>query len=159
MVYSEIVDLLLDNVKKIIFPEEWIKIDLTLSKHELFTLMLVERKGEISMSRIAEYVNVSMSTATGIVDRLVKNGFLVRNRTETDRRIVMISLTKKAEKVIEEIKSIGTRYISLVGDALTAEERAFIYSIFMKIISVINNDQQITEKSDNSEKLQRVVIE
>jgi MarR family transcriptional regulator, organic hydroperoxide resistance regulator len=100
-----------------------------------------------------------MSTATGIVDRLVKNGFLVRNRTETDRRIVMISLTKKAEKVIEEIKSIGTRYISLVGDALTAEERAFMYSIFMKIISVINNDQQITEKSDNSEKLQRVVIE
>ena len=111
------------------------------------------------MSQIAAYVNVSMSTATGIVDRLVKNGFLERNRTETDRRIVMISLTKKAEKLIEEIKTTASRYISLVSDALTEEERTFMYSIFMKIVSAINNGQQFTGKPEKPEKVHRVVIE
>ena len=35
-------------------------------------MLFVDRYEEIIMSRIAEYINVPMSTATGIVERLVK---------------------------------------------------------------------------------------
>ncbi|MBN1758708.1 MAG: MarR family transcriptional regulator [Chitinispirillaceae bacterium] len=159
MADSEILDLIFDNVKKVIFPEEWIEIDLTLSKHELFTLMLVERKGEITMSQIAAYVNVSMSTATGIVDRLVKNGFLVRNRTETDRRIVIISLTEKAKKLVAEIQGIATRYITLIGESLSDEEKKFLFGIFTKIIGVLNMKRDEIAPKEEKAAINRITIE
>lgn len=159
MIYSEIMDLVFDNLKKIVFPEEWLNIDMTLSKHEVFTLMLVDRRGEIIMSQIADYVNVSMSTATGIVDRLVKNGFLERNRIESDRRIVMITLTEKAKNLVNDIKNIGSRYFSLVSDALTEEERTFMYKLFLKIMGIINKHHANTPEATDNLEVKRIAID
>ena len=158
MLYTEIMDLIIDNLKKVVFPEEWLHIDLTLSKHELFTLLLVDRRGAIIMSQIADYVNVSMSTATGIVDRLVKNGFLERSRTDSDRRIVMISLTEKARNLLAELKNIGSGYFNLVSDALTSEERDFLFSIFMKIIGIINENQAAVKEKQPEPGIKKIAI-
>jgi DNA-binding MarR family transcriptional regulator len=158
--YNEIVDIILDNIKKIIFPEEWLKIDMTLSKQEVFTLMLVDREGEIIMSRVADYVNVPMSTATGIVDRLVKNGYLERNRSDSDRRVVMIRLTGKAKKIVEEIKNIGYGFFKLTMEALTDEERQFLSTIAVKIIGVINQQGRSSqEHSSNEGVVKKITIE
>jgi MarR family transcriptional regulator, organic hydroperoxide resistance regulator len=135
---SQIWDLIFESIKKLVFPEEWLKVDLALSKQEVFALMLLERRGEIIMSKIACYVNVSMSTATGIVDRLVKNGYLERSRSDSDRRVVMIRLTEKGKSLAGQIKNLGTRYLETVSNALTEEERAFLFKIMTKIIGVIN---------------------
>lgn len=73
--------------------------------------MQVGKHGEIIMSQIADFVNVPISTATGIVERLVKNGFMERERSDTDRRVVVIKLTDKGKKLIEEIKKSGRAYV------------------------------------------------
>ena len=160
MNYTEISDLILDNLKRIIFPEEWLKIDLTFSKQEIFTLMLVERKGEIIMSQIAEYVNVPMSTATGIVDRLVKNGYLERNRSDSDRRIVLIKLTDKAKTVVNEIKNLGSKYFSIIYESLSDEERAFLSKIITKVINSINKQESVDKKEEFSEsQIRKIEIE
>lgn len=157
---SQIMDLFIDNIKKVVFPEEWISIDLALSKQEIFILMLVERSGEIIMSKVAEYVNVSMSTATGIVDRLVKNGYLERNRSESDRRVVMIKLTEKAKQVVNEIKSIGTDLFNRVADALSTEEREFLGRIAVKVIGELSkNSASAREGRDEAAKITRIEIE
>jgi len=139
--YSEIIDLLLDNLKKIAFPEEWLDIDLSLSKQELFAMMLMNRYGEIIMSQVADYVNISMSTATGIIDRLVKNGYCDRRRSESDRRIVVISLTDKAKKIIDEIKTIGQGYFDRIMQALSLEEQQAFTSIILKIFSILGEEK------------------
>ena len=138
--YEQIADLVFQQVKKIIFPEEWLDLDLALSKQDLFTLLLVDRRSELIMS-----------TATGIVDRLVKNDLLKRSRSETDRRIVMIKLTDKAKGLVEEIKSMGARYISLISEALTDEEREVMFRIVTKIIAVINEQGQSAQGAEKSE--------
>jgi DNA-binding MarR family transcriptional regulator len=151
LLYTEISDIIFDNIKKVIFPEEWLKIDLSLSKHELFTLMIVDRRGEIIMSHIADYVNIPMSTATGIVDRLVKNGYLERNRSESDRRIVIIKLTAKAKELVNEIKGIGLKYFSMIHEALTEEERTFLAQLITKIIAIINKKNDLSPDIDDNE--------
>jgi MarR family transcriptional regulator, organic hydroperoxide resistance regulator len=158
--YENIIDLIIDNIKKLIFPEEWLKIDMTLSKQEIFTLMLLDREGEIIMSRIADYVNVSMSTATGIVERLVKNGYLVRNRNDNDRRIVIIKLTDKAKSIVSQIKTIGLDYYGVIMEALTDEERRFLSSILVKIIAAINNRNTLPmRENDHGNRITKIEIE
>ena len=122
--------------------------------------MLVERKGEIIMSHIADYVNVPMSTATGIVDRLVKNGYLERNRSDSDRRIVLIKLTDKAKTVVNEIKNLGSNYFSIIYESLSDEERAFLSKIITKVINSINKQESIDKKEDFSEsKIRKIEID
>ncbi|MCR4443307.1 MAG: MarR family transcriptional regulator [Peptococcaceae bacterium] len=141
MNYNDMLDLFVDNMKKLFFPEEWIAIDLAMSKQELFTLLLVERHGEIIMSQIAGHVNIPMSTATGIVDRLVKKGFLVRERSDSDRRIVVIRLTGKGKELINTIKQKGNEYMQMIKEGLTEEEQEFLLRIFIKIFDIINKNR------------------
>ncbi|MCX7710758.1 MAG: MarR family transcriptional regulator [Clostridia bacterium] len=135
-------------------------LDLALSKQEIFALLLVERHGEIIMSQIASYVNIPMSTATGIVDRLVKNDYLVRERSESDRRIVVIKLTPKGKALMDSIKKKGTDYIQLIQQGLTEEERDAIYRIFIKILDIINKNQSESQESTGEEqRIKRIDIE
>lgn len=136
--YNEIYDTVFDTFKKLLYPEEWIDIDQTLSKSELFTLLQVERNGEIIMSQIADYINISMSTATGIVERLVKQGFIERNRNDSDRRIVTIKLTAEGKALAEKIKSKIFGVAKLLLDSLTEEEQELIFRIFTKVTNILS---------------------
>jgi DNA-binding MarR family transcriptional regulator len=145
-----------------VFPEDWLNLELTLSKQELFALLLISRHGEIIMSQIADYVNISMSTATGIIDRLVKNGYCTRRRSESDRRVVLIALTKKAEKIIQEIKCIGSDNFDRIMETLTDGEQQFLFSIITKVNKLLDNeDVPSTGKKKKVRKhgIQKVQIE
>ena len=58
--------------------------------HILYTL---QRNGEMPMSRLAEVLNVSLSNATGLIDRIEERGFIERTRVPEDRRIVLVRVT------------------------------------------------------------------
>lgn len=137
MEYSELFDALFDSLRKLLYPEEWISIDLYISKSELLTLLQVDRSGEIIMSQIADYINIPMSTATGLVERLVKKGYIERARNESDRRIVTIRLTDEGKKLAGEMKQTINGYIQLIYDALTDEERKLLFGIFAKIGAIL----------------------
>lgn len=137
---NNIFSFLIDNLNKLFYPEEWILLDMTFTKSEIFTMLVVDRHGEIIMSQVAGYINVPMSTATGIVDRLVKNGYLKRERSEQDRRIVVICLSDKGKEVIDKLKESVMKYIGMINDSLTDEERQLLYNIFIKFINILNRD-------------------
>jgi DNA-binding MarR family transcriptional regulator len=71
-----------------------------ISKYDLALVGLIGKKGEVIMREIAEYLDVPFSTATGVVDKLVKKKILKRVNSETDRRIVKVGLTPKRGKEI-----------------------------------------------------------
>ncbi|MCD6551197.1 MarR family transcriptional regulator [Thermotoga sp.] len=70
---------------------------------EFYLFMFVALKGPTSMSKLAEELSVSKSNITVTVDKLEKKGFLKRKRSDLDRRVVMIELTKKGEKLFNAI--------------------------------------------------------
>jgi DNA-binding MarR family transcriptional regulator len=48
---------------------------------------------ELTMTELSRMLLVSNGNATAVVDRLVKDGLVVRRASETDRRIVKVALT------------------------------------------------------------------
>lgn len=61
-----------------------------------FTLI---KHGKMKISDLSDRVNLSNSTVSGIVDRLEKQGFVERVRSEEDRRTVYVNVTHKFEEV------------------------------------------------------------
>jgi DNA-binding MarR family transcriptional regulator len=67
-------------------------------------LMLLEEKGEGTVKGIAQALGVTSSAATQLVEGLVKSGFVVRETSVSDRRVVALRVTKKTKSQVEKMK-------------------------------------------------------
>ena len=75
----------------------------SLSLTHLNVLTLLEVDGPLSMSHLAEGLDVSVASATGIVDRMEQRGLVERRRDSDDRRVVIVHIAEGGTKVFEEI--------------------------------------------------------
>lgn len=149
---DNIVDLFIENIKKLLFPEEWIDLDLKFSKSEIFAILFLDKRIEVTMTELVDYINVPMSTATGIVDRLVNKGYIARQRSETDRRIVVLTLTEEGSRLIKELKDLIYRYLDMILEDVTEEEKQFMAHIVLKIMNNLQrglNSKTSQEESKN----------
>ncbi len=77
---------------------------LGVSMSNLHVMSMLERHGPMTMSRIADALDVSLSNATGLVDRMVERGLVDRVRDEDDRRVVHVAVTERARSALAEIE-------------------------------------------------------
>jgi DNA-binding MarR family transcriptional regulator len=66
----------------------------------LQVLSVLEHDGSQPMTALAEALDVSSASATGIVDRMEDRGLVVRVREDEDRRIVRVELTDDGRRVL-----------------------------------------------------------
>jgi DNA-binding MarR family transcriptional regulator len=59
----------------------------------------------MSVHELAEHLLLKPQTTVELVDRLVDAGLVRRERDEIDRRRVFLSLTAKANKILEELSA------------------------------------------------------
>ena len=78
----------IDQIKVLISPETWENILLDCSKNELLILLLLYRRTNINMTQIAEYIEVPLNTATGIVARMEKKQMVCRERGKEDKELL-----------------------------------------------------------------------
>jgi DNA-binding MarR family transcriptional regulator len=131
----DIYEFILDNIQKVVVPEELITIELSISRFELLALMLSEKFQNITMGNLAQGMSVPMSTATGIVDRLVKRGLLKRGRSEEDRRVVTVSLTDSGKALVVDLKEHFHDFLDRVRGLLTEEEFETALKLVRKVIA------------------------
>jgi DNA-binding MarR family transcriptional regulator len=151
--FNNISDLLFDNLKKVFFPEEWLNLDLKFSKSEIFAMFLIDKRKEITMTELAEYIHSPMSTATGIVDRLVEGGYINRERSGSDRRIVTLGLTEAGSQLISSLKNLISEYVSLIMEDLTQGEKQVLTNVVLKIMNNLKtkfNQKLPDEHNDNT---------
>lgn len=159
MEQKKILDLVLDNLRKVFYPEEWIQLDLTVSKTELLAMLIVDRYGEVIMSQISDYLNAPLSTTTGLVNRLVKNGYLQRERSDEDRRIVAIQLTDMGKSMMTELKATIGSYLERINAVLSSEERQALFQIFLKIIDALSVKNFVSGDSPVGKAIRKIPIE
>src|SRR4030042_1555217 len=79
-------------------PKEWLEMDVTMP--QLKTIMLLFLNGPMRMSDLAADLDVTLATATGLVDRMVEKGVVTRQDHPDDRRVVLCSLTQPGQAMV-----------------------------------------------------------
>ena len=87
---------------------------LGVSMAQLHILYTLQRSGEMTMSRLAEVLNVSLSNATGLIDRIEERGFVERSRVPEDRRIVKIRVTPEGSRMLDELDALSDELLRSV---------------------------------------------
>lgn len=70
-----------------------------------YAIMSLPQHGELSMNELSGIVDVAGSTATRMVDQLVKKGLAARQPGQQDRRIVRVALTKRGQDLRKELEA------------------------------------------------------
>ena len=84
--------------------------EMTLPRFDVMSALYRERDGML-MSDLSRFLLVSNGNVTGIVDRLVSSGFVVRSNREGDRRTSIVRLTEAGEIRFAEMASAHENWI------------------------------------------------
>ena len=87
-----------------------------ISMTHLHILWVLEHHGDLTMSRLAEMLDVSVSNATGLIDRMEERGLVERVRVPDDRRVVIVRASADGARIRDEIEALKQdRMRSILG--------------------------------------------
>lgn len=104
-----------------------------ISKRDFSIIVFVGKNDEVIMRDIAQFLNIPMSTCTGIVDKLVEKGHLRRFHSEKDRRIIKVSLSKSGKKSFHLMESGLYNLGNTMLSDLSAKEQENLISLLEKV--------------------------
>ncbi len=84
------------------------------SMTHLHAMAVLERHGPLSMSGLAERLDIVLSSVTGLVDRMAERGLVERIRVPDDRRVVLVGLTDRGRRLLEEMDLLRSDLLSRV---------------------------------------------
>ena len=121
--YEALMQLLADS-----HAPEFLEIDITMPQAKL--LYLLGASGDLHMSDIVARLGVSLSTVSGLVDRVVDHGLATRREDSADRRQVVVGLTPAGAKFIDRFRELNARQMHELLAVLDDAELALLRDAF-----------------------------
>jgi DNA-binding MarR family transcriptional regulator len=104
------------------FSEEAARaLDIEPQQHQaLLAIKGYPERDQITISELAEQLQVKHHSAVGLADRLVANGLAARETAADDRRQVYIMLTERGEAVLEQLAAAHKQELRRLGPEMHA---------------------------------------
>ncbi len=110
-----------------------LRFDVTLPRFDVMAALYRHPKG-MMMSKLSRFLMVSNGNVTGIVDRLVKDGLVIRSQPDGDRRSWIIRLTTAGTTAFEEMAAAHETWINELLQRLSPEEAEIVHANLGKLI-------------------------
>ncbi len=106
----------------------------TLTQTQFLVLVALHSLSLCPMTTLAQNMHVSLPTISGIVDRLVRGGYVDRLVSEQDRRQVVVKLSSKGQAMITQFQGVVTLRWENVLKALEQEDIVDFHRIIKKLM-------------------------
>lgn len=100
----------------------------------MLILNAIMRNGEQRLGDLAEQLDFTSGAITAICDKLERQGFAVRKRSEADRRIVALYITEQGRRMLERNQEAGTYLIDSIFGEFTSTELEMQISLFQRLL-------------------------
>lgn len=95
---------------------------LGISMTHFHVLTLLRHHDAMPMGRLAEILDASVSSATGIIDRMEERGLVVRVRVPDDRRVVMVRPTPAGLALVDEAELVRSDVMAATLSRLSTDQ-------------------------------------
>ena len=106
-----------------------------LSMTEVHTIAAIGTGDHRSMGEVASTLHITVGTLTVAINNLVKKGYVQRFKSEKDRRVVRVGLTKQGK----EVYHIHEKFHTALTDALVKDLDNDDMEILVKILSNLDS--------------------
>ena len=101
---------------------------LGLTYTQYIVLMVLWEKESVSVGQLGEILRLDAGTLTPLLKRLVKAGYVTRERSKEDERVTVISITPEGDSLKEKCKDIPMK-MSSRGSLLTEKDAKELYRL------------------------------
>ena len=129
---------IVDTYRSILKVEETIlkrsdKIDLSINEMHMLEAVGKGKDRRRTISELAEELNITLSSVTVAVNKLMKKGYVEKVRGEEDGRIVYVSLTRMGKKIDSVHRYFHESMVRSIIRDMTEEEQQILYKGVMKL--------------------------
>lgn len=110
-----------------------------LTTPQIVVLQGIRDLTDVTSSSLSAYVSLSPATVTTILDNLQARGFVSRERSQTDRRVVHPRLTEAGTEVLEAALPHMHDDFAAAFEALSDEERLETVRSFERIAGIMED--------------------
>ena len=89
----------------------------------------------MTMSEVAQKVDKDKSTTTVLIEKLVKLGYVHREKSPLDSRVWLISLTEKGKSYTNQMEQISKELSEKFYEGFSEDEKKTVFSLLKKIQS------------------------
>ncbi|KKK33358.1 transcriptional regulator [Salinicoccus sediminis] len=104
-----------------------------LNPTEFAVMELLYNKGPQQIREIGSRVLLASGSITYVVDKLVNEGYAVKERYEMDRRITYVSLRPRGRKLMDEIFPQHAEQMERITSGLTVIEKRRLTELLKKL--------------------------
>ena len=104
-------------------------------------LFLLKRKNGMTMTELSQVLAADNSTMTGLVNRLEKSGFVVREASPTDRRALLVRITQEGIDEIDRAQPIIKRVNEEISSGFSEGEIAAFKKVLNSFFQKFNKTE------------------
>lgn len=101
----------------------------------MYVLNTLYQKGVCRASDIAHSLEVTSGAVTGLTDKLLFMGLIHRERSEEDRRVVLLSLSERGRETYMRLRNNLGERMKAAFSKIETSELEYINKVLSKIIS------------------------
>jgi len=109
----------------------------SLTMTQFRTLYILNTRGPQKAAELADVLLVTSGAITGLADKLIAKGFIQRQRSDEDRRVVYLSITDEGKAMIDVVLEKQKEIISMYFSGLPEEDVAHLKRIFTVMLERI----------------------
>ena len=113
-----------------------------LSGGRFAALLAVSERPGITPARLSDELEVKRATVTGLIDGLVKRGFVVRGSDETDRRVQTLTITSNGENRLQEVLPLVDQWLRVLVSGLQGLDGDTAWLLLTRIHATLGLDAQ-----------------
>jgi len=112
-------------------------------------LFEINNAGTIQASQIIDKMHIDKSYLSRLLKKLEKDKLVIRKRSDSDARAVILSLTEKGEKEFGMLNKASDEQIRNLIDPLSAVQKTSLASDMSDIMRVLKPEKKITQDDIN----------
>jgi DNA-binding MarR family transcriptional regulator len=85
-------------------------------------LFIIATNDHTNFRNLAQDLCVTPGNVTGIVDRLVEQGLVIRNPSPEDRRIIRVEATEKGRALLANLMETHVRHLTQILEGMSTED-------------------------------------
>lgn len=107
---------------------------------------LYDHDSKLTMKQIAKRIGKDKSTVTPLVNKLVKLGYIRKEKSEKDKRTTYLILTDKGKEIESKYREISEEVISMAYKDFTEEEKEVFLRLLKKLYTNFDFDKEQQNK-------------
>ena len=104
-----------------------------------YTINAIYENKTLSMNELSQKLGLATCTLTRITDVLVRDGIVLRNACQIDRRKVKICLSEKGENLAKDLRECNGQFWSKIFDTIPENKKELIVEDLTILLAALQN--------------------